>query len=170
MTASGENSARPPRVFVQILLLLALKGRCSSRPSPVRHWPRRRRRPSNARKCSINAIICTLVISSRLTLFRCLPFRVLLLLAWPVPAMCDDARHRFVPMAAGRPSIAEIAYSIGYSNVSYFNKWFKEGYGCPQGPSEPSANRRKCPSLATICTLLAVSENSLPTTAPSSLC
>lgn len=27
-------------------------------------------------------------------------------------------------------SIAEIAYSVGYKNVSYFNKLFKEEYGC----------------------------------------
>lgn len=27
-------------------------------------------------------------------------------------------------------SIAEIAYSVGYKNVSYFNKLFKEDYGC----------------------------------------
>lgn len=27
-------------------------------------------------------------------------------------------------------TVAEIAYSVGYSNVSYFNKLFKEQYGC----------------------------------------
>ena len=27
-------------------------------------------------------------------------------------------------------SVAEIAYSVGYGNVSYFNKLFKEEYGC----------------------------------------
>jgi AraC-like DNA-binding protein len=27
-------------------------------------------------------------------------------------------------------NIAEIAYSVGYKNVSYFNKLFKEEYGC----------------------------------------
>ncbi len=27
-------------------------------------------------------------------------------------------------------AVAEIAYSVGYSNVSYFNKLFKEEYGC----------------------------------------
>ena len=85
MTAIGENSARPIRVFVQILLWLALKRRCSSRPPLARQRPRRRRRPSNARWCSINAIICTLVISSPFALFRCLFPRVLLLPAWPVP-------------------------------------------------------------------------------------
>jgi len=30
----------------------------------------------------------------------------------------------------GGATIAEIAYSVGYSNVSYFNKLFKEEYGC----------------------------------------
>jgi AraC-like DNA-binding protein len=27
-------------------------------------------------------------------------------------------------------TVAEIAYSVGYANVSYFNKLFKEEYGC----------------------------------------
>jgi AraC-like DNA-binding protein len=27
-------------------------------------------------------------------------------------------------------TVAEVAYSVGYSNVSYFNKLFKEEYGC----------------------------------------
>ena len=27
-------------------------------------------------------------------------------------------------------AVAEIAYSVGYSNVSYFNRLFKEEYGC----------------------------------------
>jgi AraC-like DNA-binding protein len=44
-------------------------------------------------------------------------------------------------------AIAEIAYSVGYANVSYFNKLFKEEYGCTpkafrsianQQPSTPS--------------------------------
>jgi len=26
--------------------------------------------------------------------------------------------------------VAEIAYAVGYRNVSYFNKLFKEEYGC----------------------------------------
>lgn len=30
----------------------------------------------------------------------------------------------------GVATISEIAYSVGYSNVSYFNKLFKEEYGC----------------------------------------
>jgi AraC-like DNA-binding protein len=27
-------------------------------------------------------------------------------------------------------TVAEVAYSVGYGNVSYFNKLFKEEYGC----------------------------------------
>jgi AraC-like DNA-binding protein len=27
-------------------------------------------------------------------------------------------------------TVAEIAYSVGYKNVSYFNKLFKDEYGC----------------------------------------
>jgi AraC-like DNA-binding protein len=27
-------------------------------------------------------------------------------------------------------AVAEIAYSVGYANVSYFNKLFKDEYGC----------------------------------------
>ena len=30
----------------------------------------------------------------------------------------------------GGATVSEIAYSVGYSNVSYFNKLFKEEYGC----------------------------------------
>jgi len=30
----------------------------------------------------------------------------------------------------GKATVGEIAYSVGYSNVSYFNKLFKEEYGC----------------------------------------
>ncbi|WP_027329739.1 helix-turn-helix domain-containing protein [Marinimicrobium agarilyticum] len=30
----------------------------------------------------------------------------------------------------GETSVSEIAYSVGYKNVSYFNKLFKEEYGC----------------------------------------
>ncbi|WP_198117067.1 helix-turn-helix domain-containing protein [Massilia rhizosphaerae] len=30
----------------------------------------------------------------------------------------------------GATTVAEIAYSVGYANVSYFNKLFKEEYGC----------------------------------------
>jgi AraC-like DNA-binding protein len=36
-------------------------------------------------------------------------------------------------------AVAEIAYSVGYSNVSYFNKLFKEEYGCT-----PKAFRTVC--------------------------
>jgi AraC-like DNA-binding protein len=31
---------------------------------------------------------------------------------------------------ASSAAVAEIAYSVGYANVSYFNKLFKEEYGC----------------------------------------
>ena len=36
-------------------------------------------------------------------------------------------------------TVAEIAYSVGYGNVSYFNKLFKEEYGCT-----PKAFRSAC--------------------------
>jgi AraC-like DNA-binding protein len=36
-------------------------------------------------------------------------------------------------------AVAEIAYSVGYANVSYFNKLFKEEYGCT-----PKAFRTAC--------------------------
>jgi AraC-like DNA-binding protein len=36
---------------------------------------------------------------------------------------------RLLKEKTGEP-IAEIAYSVGYANVSYFNKLFKEEYGC----------------------------------------
>ena len=39
----------------------------------------------------------------------------------------------------GTAAVAEIAYSVGYSNVSYFNKLFKEEYGCT-----PKAFRTVC--------------------------
>ncbi|WP_445228979.1 helix-turn-helix transcriptional regulator [Duganella rhizosphaerae] len=37
-------------------------------------------------------------------------------------------------------TVAEIAYSVGYGNVSYFNKLFKEEYGCT-----PKTFRGACP-------------------------
>jgi AraC-like DNA-binding protein len=37
-------------------------------------------------------------------------------------------------------TVAEIAYSVGYGSVSYFNKLFKEEYGCT-----PKAFRSACP-------------------------
>lgn len=39
----------------------------------------------------------------------------------------------------GAATVAEIAYSVGYGNVSYFNKLFKEEYGCT-----PKAFRVAC--------------------------
>jgi AraC-like DNA-binding protein len=39
----------------------------------------------------------------------------------------------------GKATVGEIAYSVGYSNVSYFNKLFKEEYGCT-----PKAFRSAC--------------------------
>lgn len=44
-------------------------------------------------------------------------------------------------------TIAEIAYSVGYSNVSYFNKLFKEDYDCT-----PKVFRTLAPSAATTAT------------------
>ncbi|HTF85023.1 MAG TPA: helix-turn-helix domain-containing protein, partial [Cellvibrio sp.] len=41
-------------------------------------------------------------------------------------------------------NVAEIAYSVGYKNVSYFNKLFKEEYGCP-----PKAFKTLCEKTAT---------------------
>ena len=41
-------------------------------------------------------------------------------------------------------TIAEIAYSVGYANVSYFNKLFKEEYGCtPKAFRSLSAQQEK---------------------------
>lgn len=40
-------------------------------------------------------------------------------------------------------NVAEIAYSVGYKNVSYFNKLFKEEYGCP-----PKAFKTLCEKTA----------------------
>jgi AraC-like DNA-binding protein len=54
-------------------------------------------------------------------------------------------------------AVAEIAYSVGYSNVSYFNKLFKEEYGCTpksfrslasqqQAAGDPAAAENATPS------------------------
>jgi AraC-like DNA-binding protein len=40
-------------------------------------------------------------------------------------------------------TVAEVAYSVGYANVSYFNKLFKEEYGCT-----PKAFRTLAPQQA----------------------
>jgi AraC-like DNA-binding protein len=42
--------------------------------------------------------------------------------------------------------IAEIAYSVGYANVSYFNKLFKEEYGCTPKVFRNLAAQPKAPS------------------------
>jgi AraC-like DNA-binding protein len=44
-----------------------------------------------------------------------------------------------------KATVAEIAYSVGYGNVSYFNKLFKEEYGCT-----PKAFRSVCAQDGTI--------------------
>jgi AraC-like DNA-binding protein len=41
--------------------------------------------------------------------------------------------------------IADIAYSVGYANVPYFNKLFKEEYGCPPGAFRRLATQAKAP-------------------------
>ena len=43
----------------------------------------------------------------------------------------------------GAATVAEIAYSVGYANVSYFNRLFKEEYGCT-----PKAFRTLAPQQA----------------------
>ncbi|MBW8898769.1 MAG: helix-turn-helix transcriptional regulator [Massilia sp.] len=43
----------------------------------------------------------------------------------------------------GAATVAEVAYSVGYANVSYFNKLFKEEYGCT-----PKAFRTLAPQPA----------------------
>jgi AraC-like DNA-binding protein len=45
----------------------------------------------------------------------------------------------------GKP-IAEIAYAVGYANVSYFNKLFKEEYGCTPKAFRSLATQPKAPS------------------------
>jgi len=46
----------------------------------------------------------------------------------------------------GGTPIADIAYSVGYTNVSYFNKLFKEEYGCTPGAFRSLATQPKTPS------------------------
>jgi len=41
--------------------------------------------------------------------------------------------------------VADIAYSVGYANVSYFNKLFKEEYGCTPGAFRRLATQAKAP-------------------------
>ena len=43
-------------------------------------------------------------------------------------------------------AIAEIAYSVGYSNVSYFNKLFKEEYGCTPKSFRSLATQQDSPA------------------------
>lgn len=43
----------------------------------------------------------------------------------------------------GSATISEIAYSVGYSNVSYFNKLFKEEYGCTPKDFRSLASQQK---------------------------
>jgi AraC-like DNA-binding protein len=48
-------------------------------------------------------------------------------------------------------TVAEIAYSVGYANVSYFNRLFKEEYGCTPkafrtlAPGQPSIDAESRP-------------------------
>jgi AraC-like DNA-binding protein len=52
---------------------------------------------------------------------------------------------RLLKEKTGEP-IAEIAYSIGYANVSYFNKLFKEEYGCTPKAFRTLATKPEAPS------------------------
>jgi AraC-like DNA-binding protein len=52
---------------------------------------------------------------------------------------------RLLTDKSGEP-IAEIAYSVGYANVSYFNKLFKEEYGCTPKVFRSLATQSKAPS------------------------
>jgi AraC-like DNA-binding protein len=45
---------------------------------------------------------------------------------------------------AGMP-IADIAFAVGYANVSYFNKLFKEEYGCTPGAFRRHGSRSAAP-------------------------
>jgi AraC-like DNA-binding protein len=46
----------------------------------------------------------------------------------------------------GATPIADIAYSVGYANISYFNKLFKEEYGCTPGAFRSLAIQPKAPA------------------------
>jgi AraC-like DNA-binding protein len=52
---------------------------------------------------------------------------------------------RLLTDKTGKP-IAEIAYSVGYANASYFNKLFKEEYGCTPKAFRSLATQPKAPS------------------------
>jgi len=52
---------------------------------------------------------------------------------------------RLLKEKTGEP-IAEIAYSVGYANVSYFNKLFKEEYGCTPKAFRTLATKPEAPS------------------------
>jgi len=52
---------------------------------------------------------------------------------------------RLLKENTGEP-IAEIAYSVGYGNVSYFNKLFKEEYGCTPKAFRTLAAKPEAPS------------------------
>jgi AraC-like DNA-binding protein len=43
-------------------------------------------------------------------------------------------------------TVAEIAYSVGYANTSYFSKLFKEAYGCSPKQFRNLASRLETPS------------------------
>lgn len=49
----------------------------------------------------------------------------------------------------GGATVSEIAYSVGYSNVSYFNKLFKEEYGCTPKSFRSLASQQDPASNAT---------------------
>ena len=52
---------------------------------------------------------------------------------------------RLLAEASGA-AIAEIAYSVGYGNVSYFNRLFKEEYGCTPKAFRSLATRQQRPA------------------------
>jgi AraC-like DNA-binding protein len=57
-----------------------------------------------------------------------------------------EAARLLLEMATA--TIAEIAYSVGYSNVSYFNKLFKEEYGCTPKSFRALATQQDPPAEA----------------------